>query len=74
MSLKRLTVFVVITELIGLGIFFAFLLGAVTANGGRMLLDMTQFGEMWPEYAAILILTAVTPYVLYILDDWTNYK
>jgi len=68
MSLKKLTAYIVITELIGLGIFFATVLGMTTAQGGTLTLDMTQYGEMWPEYFFMLILVAVTPYCLYLID------
>lgn len=59
MSLRRLTAFVVLVELIGLGILFAFILGAVAT------LDMTQFGERWLEYWLMLALIATAPYALY---------
>lgn len=69
MSLKALTVKVVLVELIALGVFAAFFLGAVATVGGTITLDMTQFGEQWIEYWLIVALTAVTPYALYLLDQ-----
>lgn len=70
MSLKRLTVFVVLVELIGLGVMFSFVLGAILTHGGQVTIDATQFGEAWIEYFLILSILAVTPYVLYITDQW----
>lgn len=70
MSLKRLTVFIVLVELIGLGVMFSFLLGVILTHGGRITLDATQFGEAWIEYFIILSTLAVTPYVLYLTDQW----
>lgn len=69
MSLRQLTVKIVLVELIALGVFFAFLLGATASIGGSVTLDMTHFGERWIEYYAMVILTATTPYVLYALED-----
>ncbi len=69
MSLKRLTAFVVLVELIGLGVMFSFLLGVAITHGGIITLDTTQFGEMWIEYFVILGVLAVTPYALYITDQ-----
>lgn len=69
MSLKSLTVKVVLVELIALGVFAAFVLGAVATADGSITVDMTRFGERWIEYWAMVALTAVTPYVLYLLDQ-----
>lgn len=68
MSLKQLTAYVIVVEFIGLGVFFAFFLGATAAVGGVATLDMTQFGERLIEYFAMLVLTAVVPYALYLVD------
>ena len=70
MSLKRLTAFVVLVELIGLGVLFSFLLGAVITQTGQITIDTTQFGEQWIEYFLILGMLAVTPYALYLTDQW----
>ncbi len=69
MSLRRLTAIVVVVVLIGLGVFFAFLLGAVASAGGVVRLDMTRFGERWIEYIAMVVLTAITPYALYYITE-----
>lgn len=69
MSLRRLTVIVVVVVLIGLGVFFAFLLGAVASTGGTARIDMTRFGEQWIEYFVMVAITATTPYALYYLTE-----
>jgi hypothetical protein len=70
MSLKRLTAFVVLVELIGLGVLFSFLIGAIVANGGRITFDMSYFNEMWIEYLVILATVGIAPYALYVGDHW----
>jgi len=76
MGLKELTLCVVFVELIALGVFFAFLLGATASVGGVVTIDMTQYGEMFAEYWLMVILVAVTPYALYVIDgsafDWSE--
>ena len=69
MSLRSLTVRIVFVELIALGVFAAFFLGALTTVGGTITIDMTHFGESWIEYWLMVALTAITPYVLYLLDQ-----
>lgn len=69
MSLKRLTAYVVMAELLGLGVFFAFFLGATATVGGVAYVDMTQFGERMIEYLLMLVLTATAPYALYVIDQ-----
>lgn len=69
MSLKSLTVKIVLVELIALGVLAAFFLGALTTVGGSITIDMTQFGEKWIEYWLMVALTAITPYVLYLIDQ-----
>lgn len=69
MTLKRLTALIVTVELIALGIFFAFILGATATMGGTVTLDMTQYGERWVEYWIMLILVAITPYGLYAAEE-----
>jgi hypothetical protein len=69
MSLKRLTAYVIVAELLGLGVFFAFFLGATASVGGVAYVDMTQFGERMIEYLLMLGLTAVAPYALYVIDQ-----
>jgi hypothetical protein len=69
MSLKRLTAYVIVAELLGLGVFFAFFLGATASVGGVAYVDMTQFGERMIEYLLMLALTATAPYALYVIDQ-----
>ncbi|WP_226010815.1 hypothetical protein [Halomicrobium salinisoli] len=69
MSLRRLTAIVVVVVLIGLGVFFAFLLGAIASTGGTARIDVTHFGERWIEYLVMVALTATTPYALYYLTE-----
>jgi hypothetical protein len=69
MSLKRLTAYVIVAELLGLGVFFAFFLGATASVGGVAYVDMTQFGERMIEFYLMLGLTAVAPYALYVIDQ-----
>jgi len=57
-----------ITLLIGLGVFFAFFLGATVAQGGVATIDMTQFGEKWIEYWAMVAIGGVAPWALFWLD------
>jgi len=68
-GLKKLTLYVVFVELIALGVFFAFFLGATASVGGVVTIDMTQYGEMFAEYWLMVILVAVTPYGLYVIDN-----
>lgn len=53
----------------GLGVFFAFLLGAAVAQGGQLTFNMTYFNEMWIEYWLMFIAVGVIPWALYYLDD-----
>lgn len=69
MSLRALATKVVLVELIALGVFAAFVLGAITATDGTVVIDTTRFGERWIEYWLMVVLTAVTPFALYRLDD-----
>jgi len=69
MSLRSLTIKVVLVELIALGVFAAFVLGAIASTDGSVTVDMTRFGERWIEYWVMVALTAVTPYVLYLVDQ-----
>jgi len=69
MGLKKLTSYVVFVEMIALGVFFAFLLGATSSIGGVVTIDMTQYGEMFAEYWLMVILVSVTPYGLYVIDN-----
>lgn len=55
--------------MVGLGVFFAFILGATVANGGTIRLDMTVFNEMWPEYWLMFLSVGVIPWALWYLDD-----
>ena len=64
----RMLAFQCLVLLIGLGVFFAFLLGATVAEGGKTTLDMTQFGEMWIEYWAMMGIVAVAPWTLFWAD------
>lgn len=69
MSLKKLTVIVVLFELVALGVFFAALLGLQAARGGIWLTDMTQYGEQWVEFWIMMALMAVAPYALYSIEE-----
>ncbi|WP_144905884.1 hypothetical protein [Halobellus captivus] len=69
MGLKRLFAYIVAFELIAMGVFFTYLLGAVASAGGVATIDMTQFGEQWIEYIVMVVLTAVGPYALYVLNE-----
>ena len=68
MSLRRLSAFVVLVWFIGLGTLAGFFLAGVTAHGGAVTIDMTVYGEMWIEYALVLVTTGVLPYALYVAD------
>ena len=69
MSLRRLTAYVILFQLIGLGVFFAYLLAFAVTQGGVITLNMTLFGEMYLEYMIMLIIAAVGPYALWVLDQ-----
>ena len=64
----RFLAFQVIVILIGFGVFLAFFMGATVAEGGIATLDMTQFGEMWIEYWAMMGIVAVAPWALFWAD------
>lgn len=70
MSLRELTAFVVVFEMCALGVVFAGALGYTIANGGvqTFTVNMTAFGEMWIEYILLLLLMAITPYALYVVE------
>ncbi|WP_313694803.1 hypothetical protein [Halorarum halobium] len=70
MTLRKLTAFVVVFEMCALGVVLAGILAYTAANGGvqTFTVDMTLFGELWPEYGALLVLTGVTPYALYVVE------
>jgi len=69
MSKLKLLAFTVMAELIGLGVFLAFLLGKAVAQGGVVTLNMTYFGEMWLEYYIMLALTALAPWAMWYLTE-----
>ena len=69
MSLRALTGKIVLVELIASGVLAAFVVGAIATAGGSVTIDVTRFGERWAEYPAMVVLTAVTPYVPYVLDQ-----
>jgi len=62
---QGLLAWVVVLELVGMGVFFAALLGMTVSNGGTYTIDMTQYGEMWIEYWIMLILMALAPWALW---------
>jgi uncharacterized membrane protein YeaQ/YmgE (transglycosylase-associated protein family) len=66
-----LTALIIVTEAIGAGVFFAFLLGWIYADGGQATLDITQFGEQHIEFFLMALLVATVPYALYVLDPET---
>ncbi|QLG27367.1 hypothetical protein HUG10_07315 [Halorarum halophilum] len=74
MSLRELTAFVIVFEMCALGVVFAGILGAIVANGGvqTITIDMTMFGELWIEYVLLLVMMAVTPYALYVIERRLN--
>ncbi|MBB6645423.1 hypothetical protein [Halobellus ruber] len=51
------------------GLFAAFVPGAVATADGSITVDVTRYGERWIEYWVMVALTAVTPYVLYLVDQ-----
>ena len=65
----RLLAYQALAVVSGLGVFFAFLLGATVARGGRLTLDMTLYREMWPEYWLMFANVGIVPWALYYLDD-----
>jgi len=65
---RRLLAFQTIVMFIGLGVFAAFFLAAVVAQGGRVTLNMTLFNEMWPEYWAMFVGVGVLPWALWYVD------
>jgi high-affinity Fe2+/Pb2+ permease len=69
MSKLRLLAYQTVAVFIGLGVFLAFLLGAATSQGGRIVLDMTLFNEMWFEYWLMFLSVGVIPWALWYLDD-----
>lgn len=69
MSKLKLLAYTVIAELIGLGVFFAFLLGKVVADGGTIQLTMTEFNEMWIEYFIMVALTALAPWAMWYITE-----
>lgn len=69
MSLKKLTAFVVLSELIAMGMMLSVLLFMTAKNGGVATFDMTMYGERLMEYYILLVLMAVTPYALYVAFD-----
>lgn len=69
MSVFRLLAYQIIAIFVGLGVFFAFLLGATVSQDGYIALDMTIFNEMWIEYWLMFIAVGVIPWALYYLDD-----
>jgi aspartate aminotransferase-like enzyme len=71
MSLKRLTMWVVLVELVGMGVLFAWIVAFAAADDGVVVLNLTWFGERWLEYFIMLTLTALTPYALYYWDSET---
>lgn len=72
MGKLRLLAFIVVVELIALGVFFAFLLGKVVAQGGAVTLDMTLFNEMWLEYWIMVVLTALAPWAMWYITEKTE--
>lgn len=69
MSKLKLLAFTVMAELIGLGVFLAFLLGKAVAQDGLITLNMTYFGEMWLEYYIMLVLTALAPWAMWYITE-----
>jgi hypothetical protein len=65
MSKLKLLAYTVLVELVGLGVFFAFLLGKVVADGGTIRLTMTEFNEMWIEYFIMVVLTALALWAMW---------
>jgi membrane protein implicated in regulation of membrane protease activity len=72
MGKLKLLAYIVVVELIAFGVFFAFLLGKVVAQGGAVTLDMTYFHEMWLEYIVMVVLTALAPWALWYITEKTE--
>jgi len=72
MSKLKLLAYIIVVELIALGVFFAFLLGKVVAQGGTVTLDMTLFHEMWLEYWIMVFLTALAPWAMWYITEKTE--
>lgn len=70
MSVFRLLAYQAVAIFIGLGVFFAFILGPTVAQGGRLTLEMAYFNEMWVEYWLLFTSVSVLPWGLYYLDDY----
>lgn len=68
-GLKELTLFVVLVEIIALGVFCGFLAAATASQGGVVYLDMTQYGEQWIEYWLMVVLVGILPYAIYYFDN-----
>ncbi|AGM11147.1 hypothetical protein M196_gp55 [Halorubrum tailed virus 4] len=69
MSRWQLLAYQVVAAVMGLGVFFAFVLGATVAAGGTVRLDMTLFNEMWPEYWLMFVAVGLVPWAVWYLDD-----
>jgi len=72
MGKLKLLAYIVVAELIGVGVFFSFLLGLTVSQGGVMIIDMTLFNEMWLEYILMLILTALAPWAVWYITEKTE--
>lgn len=69
MTKLKLLALIIVVELIGLGVFFTFLLGKVVSQGGVVTLNMTYFHEMWLEYICMLIITALAPWAMWYITE-----
>ncbi|TKX86216.1 hypothetical protein EXE43_09610 [Halorubrum sp. SS5] len=69
MSKLKLLAYQAVTIFVGLGVFLSFLLGAAVSQGGRLTIDMTHFGEMWPEYWIMFIGVGVIPWALLYIQN-----
>lgn len=68
-SKLRLLAYIVVVEIIGIGVLFLMILNLTIAQGGRLTLDMTQYGEMWIEYWVVLALTALAPWAFWYVTE-----
>ncbi len=52
-------------QAVGLGVFFAFLLGLIYADGGTVTLDMQHWGEAYFEYWLMVVLVPILTLTLF---------
>jgi len=60
-----LLVVIGLVQAVGLGAFFAFVLGLIYSNGGTVTLDIQHFGEAYFEYWLMVILVPILTLTLF---------